>query len=173
MPGKKVSESYTTFTEIVMPNDTNSMNNLMGGNLLKWMDIASGICGGKHANRLVVTAAVDNVSFNRPIKIGDVVTINAQVTRVFNTSMEIFIEVYKENYRQREKIKCNEAYYTFVALDDDGRPVECDEVIPETDEEKHRFTRALRRRELRLILAGRMKPEEANELKEIFLGEME
>jgi acyl-CoA hydrolase len=170
MDAKKVSDSLTTFTEIVMPNDTNSMHNLMGGNLLKWMDIASGICGGKHANRLVVTAAVDNVSFNRPIHIGDVVTIQAQVTRVFNTSMEIFIEVHKENFRQREKVKCNEAYYTFVALDDDGRPVECCEVIPETDEEKHRYERALRRRELRLILAGRLKPEDAKELKEIFLG---
>ncbi|MBC8173866.1 MAG: acyl-CoA thioesterase [Chitinophagales bacterium] len=170
MQAKKVSESLTTLTEIVMPNDTNAMHNLMGGNLLRWMDIASGICGGKHANRLVVTAAVDNVSFSRPIKIGDVVTITAQVTRAFNTSMEIFIEVYKENYRNREKVKCNEAYYTFVALDDDGRPVEAPGVSPETDEEKHRFERALRRRELRLILGGRMKPEDAKELKEIFLG---
>lgn len=169
MESKKVSESFTTFTQIVMPNDTNSMNNLMGGNLLKWMDIASGICGGKHANRLVVTAAVDNVSFTRPLKIGDVVTIHAQVTRVFHTSMEIFIEVYKENYRQRDKVKCNEAFYTFVALDEDGRPVECCDVLPETEDENYRFERALRRRELRLILAGRMKPEEATELKEIFL----
>ena len=166
---KKVSESYTVFTEIVMPNDTNPMNNLMGGNLLKWMDIACGICGGKHANRIVVTAAVDNVSFSRPIKIGDIVTIHAQVTRAFNTSMEIFVEVYKENYKSAERIKCNEAFYTFVAMDDDGRPVEVSELVPETEEEQKKFVGAMRRRELRLILAGRMKPEDAKELKAIFL----
>ncbi|HPE96854.1 MAG: acyl-CoA thioesterase [Chitinophagales bacterium] len=167
---KKVSESTTIFTEIVMPNDTNPMNNLMGGNLLKWMDIASGICAGKHAGKVAVTAAVDNVSFGRPIKIGDVVTIEAQVTRAFNSSMEIYIEVFKENIRSRSaKVKCNEAYYTFVALDDDGRPCAVPPVDPQTDEEKHRFERAMRRRELRLILAGRMKPEEAAELKAIFI----
>ena len=159
---KKVSESFTTFTELVMPNDTNPMNNLMGGNLLKWMDVVSGICAGKHARKVAVTAAVDNVSFSRPIKIGDVVTIDAQVTRAFHSSMEIFIEVYKENIRTNSgKIKCNEAYYTFVALDDDGRPTPVPEIIPETDDERHRYERALRRRELRLILGGRMKPEEA------------
>ncbi len=166
---KKVADSFTTFTEIVMPNDTNPMHNLMGGNLLKWMDIASGICGGKHANKIVVTAAVDSVSFGRPIKIGDIVTITAQVTRAFNTSMEIYIEVFKENYRSSERIKCNEAFYTFVALDDDGRPVVVPELLPETEFEKNRFVSALRRRELRLVLAGRMKPEDAKELKEIFL----
>jgi len=171
MVQKKVSDSYTTFTQLVMPNDTNSMYNLMGGNLLKWMDIACGICGGKHANRIVVTAAVDNVSFNRPIKIGDVVTITAQITRSFNTSMEIFVEVYKENFRVPEKIKCNEAFYTFVALDEDGRPVKSPEIVPENEDENSRFVSALRRRELRLILAGRMKPEEAKELKAIFLPE--
>ena len=89
MSSKKVADSFTTFTEIVMPNDTNPMHNLMGGNLLKWMDIACGICGGKHANKIVVTAAVDNVSFSRPIKIGDIVTITAQVTRAFNTSISL------------------------------------------------------------------------------------
>ncbi|MBK9455661.1 MAG: acyl-CoA thioesterase [Bacteroidetes bacterium] len=169
MSSKKVADSFTTFTEIVMPNDTNPMHNLMGGNLLKWMDIACGICGGKHANKIVVTAAVDNVSFSRPIKIGDIVTITAQVTRAFNTSMEIFVEVFKENFRSSEKVKCNEAFLTFVALDDDGRPVTIPELIPETEDENRRFISALRRRELRLVLAGRMKPEEAKELKEIFL----
>ena len=166
--GKKVSDSYTVFTEIVMPNDTNPMNNLMGGNLLKWMDVACGICGGKHANRIVVTAGVDNVSFNRPIKIGDIVTVHAQVTRAFTTSMEIFVEVYKENFRASERVKCNEAFYTFVALDDDGRPVDVPQLITENEEEKKKFEGAMRRRELRLILAGRLKPEDAKELREIF-----
>ncbi len=171
MTAKKVSESATTFTEIVMPNDTNPMHNLMGGNLLKWMDIACGICASKHANRIAVTAAVDNVSFSRPLKIGDIVTISAKMTRSFNSSMEIFVEVYKENFRQHEKVKCNEAFLTFVALDDDGRPVAVPQIEPESEEEQRRFVSALRRRELRLILAGRMKPEEAKELKQIFISE--
>ncbi len=169
MQPKKASDSITLFTEIVMPNDTNSMNNLMGGNLLKWMDIACGICGSKHANRIVVTAAVDNVSFNRPIKIGDIVTITALVTRSFKTSMEIYVEVFKENFRTQEKVKCNEAYYTFVALDDDGRPVDVPELLPDSEIEQKRFESALRRRELRLILSGRMKPEDAKELQSIFI----
>lgn len=168
MQGKKVSESFTTFSEIVMPNDTNPMQNLMGGNLLKWMDIACGICGVKHANRIVVTAAVDNVSFSRPIRIGDIVTVTARVTRAFHTSMEIFVEVFKENLHATERIRCNEAHYTFVALDDDGRPVEVPPVIPETEEDRQRFDSALRRRELRLVLAGRLKPEDTRELRAIF-----
>ncbi|HNV99982.1 MAG TPA: hotdog domain-containing protein, partial [Chitinophagales bacterium] len=107
---KKVNESATVFTEIVMPNDTNPMHNLMGGNLLKWMDIACGICASKHANRIAVTAAVDSVSFSRPLKIGDIVTISARMTRAFTSSMEIYVEVFKENFRSHEKVKCNEAY---------------------------------------------------------------
>ncbi len=168
---KKVNESATVFTEIVMPNDTNPMHNLMGGNLLKWMDIACGICASKHANRIAVTAAVDSVSFNRPLKIGDIVTISARMTRAFTSSMEIYVEVFKENFRSHEKVKCNEAYLTFVALDDDGRPVAVPQIAPESEEEERRYVSALRRRELRLILAGRMKPEEAKELKQIFISE--
>ncbi len=173
MSQKKVSESFTTFTEIAMPNDTNPMGNLMGGNLLKWMDMACGVCGERHANRLVVTAAVDNVSFTRPIRIGDIVTVTAQVTRAFTTSMEIYVEVYKENFRTREKVRCNEAFFTFVALDDDGRPVSSPEIVPETDDEKRRYVSALRRREMRLILAGRLKPEDTKELRQIFLPDQD
>jgi len=168
---KRVADSTANFTEIVMPNDTNPMHNLMGGNLLKWMDIACGICAGKHSNRIAVTAAVDNVSFNRPVKIGDIVTITARITRAFNSSMEIYVEVFKENLRTQEKVKCNEAFFTFVALDDDARPVAVPQIQPESEEEQNRFVSALRRRELRLILAGRMKPEEAKELKQIFISE--
>ncbi|MFN3939074.1 MAG: acyl-CoA thioesterase [Chitinophagales bacterium] len=172
MQAKRTSDSFTTVTQLVMPNDTNTMNNLMGGNLLKWMDVASGICASKHASKPAVTVSVDNVSFSRPIKIGDVVTINAQVTRAFNTSMEIYIEVFKENFTTgSDRIRCNEAYFTFVALADDGHSAAVPELIPETEEEKYRYDRALRRRELRLILSGRMKPNEATELKSIFLND--
>ncbi|MFZ1609975.1 MAG: acyl-CoA thioesterase [Chitinophagales bacterium] len=169
MTPKTVSYSCTTVTQLVMPNDTNTMHNLMGGNLLKWMDVASAICASKHANKPSVTVSVDNVSFSRPIKIGDVVTINAKITRSFVTSMEIYIEVFKENFTiGSDRIRCNEAYFTFVALADDGHPIAVPEVIAETEEEKFRYERALRRRELRLILSGRMKANEATELKSIF-----
>ena len=168
MKNKKVSESTTIMTEIVLPNDTNTLHNLRGGKILHWMDIASAIAAGKHAEAVVVTASVDNVSFKNPIKLGDVVTITAKVTRAFNTSIEIFIDVWAENLPTKTRYKCNEAYYTFVALDSNGRPTKSPDIAPETEEEKVKYDGALRRRELRLVLAGRMKPEDTNELKLLF-----
>ena len=155
-------------TEIVLPNDTNALHNLRGGKILHWMDIASAIAAGKHSNSIVVTASVDNVSFENPIKLGDVVTITAKVTRAFNTSLETHIEVWAENLPSQTRYRCNEAYYTFVALDSNGRPRKVNPLTPETDEEKKQYEGALRRRELRLVLAGRMKPSEAKELKAMF-----
>jgi acyl-CoA hydrolase len=163
--GKFPGESLTVMTEIVLPNDTNALNNLRGGRILHWMDIASAIAAGKHSNAVVVTASVDNVSFENPIKIGDVVTITAKVTRVFNTSLETHISVWAENLPSQTRYKCNEAFYTFVALDSNGRPRKVTPLIPESDEDKRLFTDALRRRELRLVLAGRMKLCETHELK--------
>ncbi|MBP7389254.1 MAG: acyl-CoA thioesterase [Chitinophagales bacterium] len=163
--GKFPGESLTVMTEIVLPNDTNALNNLRGGRILHWMDIASAIAAGKHSNAVVVTASVDNVSFENPIKIGDVVTITAKVTRVFNTSLETHISVWAENLPSQTRYKCNEAFYTFVALDSNGRPRKVTPLIPESDEDKRLFTDALRRRELRLVLAGRMKLSETHELK--------
>lgn len=155
--------------EIVLPNDTNTLGNLMGGRLLHWMDICAAITAQKHSNQIVVTASVDSVSFTEAIKLGDVVTLESYVSRAFNSSMEVYIEVYAENIPRGEKIKCNEAYYTFVALDSRQRPVKVPELLPETELQKARFDAALRRRQVRLILAGRMKPEEATELKNLFL----
>lgn len=163
--GKFPGESLTVMTEIVLPNDTNALNNLRGGRILHWMDIASAIAAGKHSNAVVVTASVDNVSFENPIKIGDVVTITAKVTRVFNTSLETHISVWAENLPSQTRYKCNEAFYTFVALDSNGRPRKVTPLIPESEEDKRLFTDALRRRELRLVLAGRMKLSETHELK--------
>ncbi len=120
---------------------------------------------GKHSNAVVVTASVDNVSFENPIKIGDVVTITAKVTRVFNTSLETHISVWAENLPSQTRYNCNEAFYTFVALDSNGRPRKVTPLIPESEEDKRLFTDALRRRELRLVLAGRMKLSETHELK--------
>lgn len=172
MAKKKCSRSYTTMTELVMPNDTNIQGNLMGGNLLRWMDICSGIAASKHSGTMVVTAAVDNVSFQRSIQVGDVVTIHAKVTRSFTTSMEVHLEVFTQSFGDDAKHKSNDAYYTFVSLDNGGRPKEVHQAVPESEEEKRLFEGAQRRREMRLILAGRMKPEEAKELKAIFLKDI-
>ena len=171
MVNKTPTESRTTLTELVLPNDTNTLNNLMGGRLLHWMDIVAAIVGQKHSGKTVVTASVDSVSFGKSIKLGDVVTIEAKITRSFNTSMEIHMIVHAENIPSGEHFKSNEAYYTFVALDRNGSPVVVPQVTPETEDEQKRFDGALRRRQLRLILSGRMKPDEATELKALFMPE--
>jgi len=168
MTGKHPQESLTTMNELVLPNDTNTLNNLMGGRLLHWMDIAAAISAQKHCNRIVVTASVDNVSFKHPIKLGDVITINASITRAFNTSVEVRLDVWAENIPSGHKVKSNEAYYTFVALDAEGKTVPVPELIPETEKEIALFDGALRRRQLRLILSGKMHPDDATELKALF-----
>jgi acyl-CoA hydrolase len=166
---KKISESKTVMTEMVMPNDTNPMGNLMGGNLLRWMDIACGICAGKHCEAHVVTASVDHVSFQRPIRVGEVVTLEASVTRSFNTSVEIIVEVFACDIKGLGARRCNSAYYTFVALDgENGSPIPVPAVLPLSEIEHQRFESAIRRRELRLILSGRLKPEDAPEIKNLF-----
>ncbi|MDZ4715739.1 MAG: acyl-CoA thioesterase [Cytophagales bacterium] len=165
---KTPKESLVSMTELVLPNDTNTLNNLMGGRLMHWMDIASAIAGQKHCNSIVVTASVDNISFRSPIQLGDVVTLRAKVTRAFNSSVEIRIDVEAENIPEGKKAASHSAYFTFVAVGKKGQPIEVPEVVPETEEEKELYDGALRRRQLRLILSGRMKPSEANELKSIF-----
>lgn len=166
---KHPADSFTIMNEIVLPNDTNTLNNLMGGRLLHWMDICAAIAGQKHSNQIVVTASVDSVSFKESIRLGDVVTLEARVTRAFNTSMEVFIEVFAQNIPRGEKIRCNEAYYTFVALDSRHKPVKVPEIVPQTDDDLVKYDGALRRRQVRLILAGKMKPGEATELKNLFV----
>lgn len=165
---KKPKDSFTIMNEIVLPNDTNTLNNLMGGKLLHWMDIVAAISAQKHSNCIVVTASVDGVSFKESIRLGDVVTLEAYVTRSFNTSMEVFIEVYAQNIPRGEKYKCNDAYYTFVALDSRHNPTAVPPLEPETEVEKLKFEGAIRRRQVRLIMAGKMKPDDANELKAFF-----
>ncbi len=171
MNAKLASASQTIMNEIVLPNDTNTLNNLMGGRLLHLMDIAAAMAAQKHSNRIVVTASVDNVSFKAPIRLGDVVTIHAKITRSFNSSMEIRIDVWSENIPSGRKEKSNEAYYTFVAVDQTGRPIPVSTVTVETDEEKKLYDGALRRRQLRLVLAGKMKAQDATELKALFFQE--
>ena len=157
-----------SMSEMVMPNDTNNLNTLFGGKLMYWMDMAAAICANNHTNSVVVTASVDNITFKAPIHKGDIVTLNAFITRVFNTSMEVFIEVTAQNTNKKEKIESNTAFFTFVALNQKGKPVKVSEIHPENENDKKLFDGALRRRQLRLILAGKMKPEDAGELKSIF-----
>ena len=165
---KNRKDTYTIMTELVLPNDTNPLNNLMGGRLMHWMDIVSAISAQKHSNRIVVTASVDNISFENPIALGDVVTLEAKVTRAFSSSMEVHIMVKGENIPSGKKYVSNSAFFTFVAVDQSGKPIDVPELVPETAEETELFEGALRRRQLRLVLAKRMKPEEATELKSIF-----
>ncbi len=169
MDAKKTSDSFTIMTEMIMPNDTNPLGNLMGGNLMRWMDIAGGICAGKHCEAHVVTASVDHVSFQKPIHVGDVITLKAKVTRAFNTSVEIYVEVFAENVKGHESRMSNHAYFTFVALDDaHKKPIKVPKLIPLSEEEQKLFESASRRREIRLILSGRLKPEDATEVKNFF-----
>ena len=168
LPARPVSDSLSETTHFVLPNDTNTMGNLFGGRLLQWLDISCAIAAHRHCKRVVVTVAVNHVSFDRPIKLGDLVTIKANVSRAFGTSMEIWADVWVEDQVTGAKIACNSAIYTFVAVDQAGRAVAVPEVIPETEEQQKRYDGALRRRQLRLILSGKMKPDEATELKALF-----
>lgn len=169
MAKKKLARlSEVIMTEMVLPNDTNTLNNLMGGKLMHWMDVVAAIAAQKHSNRIVVTAAADSISFKHPIALGNVVTLKSRVTRAFNSSMEVFIEVWAEDIPANKKILTHRAFFTFVAVDQNGRPIEVPEVEPSTPEEIELYDGALRRRQLRLILSKRMDPKDAVELRAIF-----
>jgi len=170
MEEKRAASSHTVMNELVLPNDTNGFGNLMGGRLMYWMDIAAAMASSKHCNAPSMTASVDNISFKNPIKLGNIVHIEAKVTRAFTTSMEIHIQVWGEDMLHQYKYESNEAYFTFVALDPHGKPRPVPKIIPETEEEKRLYDGALRRRQIRLILGGKMSPAEANELKALFFG---
>lgn len=165
---KTPSESLAVSTVIVLPNDTNTLGNLMGGNLLKWIDVNAAVSAHRHCKRQVVTAAVNHVSFENPVKLGDIVTLESKVSRAFTSSLEVYTDVWVEDHRTGNKTKCNEAIYTFVAVDQIGSPIEVPELVPESKNEKTRFDSALRRRQLSLILANRMRPEDATELRALF-----
>jgi acyl-CoA hydrolase len=169
MSGRNASESFIIMNELVLPNDTNTFGNLMGGRLMYWMDIAASMAAARHCNFPCMTASVDNLSFKNPIKLGNVVHIEAKISRAFNTSMEIHVKVWGEDMLHQYKYESNEAYFTFVALDPTGKPRQVPQVITETEQEKQLYDGALRRRQIRLILAGKMKPDDANELRALFI----
>ncbi|SFU27445.1 Acyl-CoA hydrolase [Pustulibacterium marinum] len=168
MQAKTPSESKTVMTDLVLPGETNPLNNLFGGDLLARMDKAGSIAARRHSRRVVVTASVNHVSFNRSVPLGSVLTIEANVSRAFKSSMETVIDVWIEDRESGERTKANSAIYTFVAVDDTGKPIAVPPIQPETPLEQERFDAALRRKQLSLVLAGKMKPNEATELKAIF-----
>ena len=169
MSPKHPSDSLTILTDLVLPSETNPLNNLFGGELLARMDRAASIAARRHSRRITVTASVNHVAFNKSIPLGSVVTVEAKVSRAFNSSMEIYLDVWIEDRESGSKTKANEAIYTFVAVDETGRPVEVCPLVPETELEKERFDAALRRKQLSLVLAGKLKPQEATELKALFM----
>jgi acyl-CoA hydrolase len=169
MTPKKVAESFTIMNEMIMPNDTNPLGNLMGGNLLRLMDIAAAICAGKHCEAHVVTASVDHVSFTEAIHLGEVITLECSAVRAWKTSVEIYVEVWAADVRGRSRHRCNHAYFTFVGLDPISKtPTPVPPVMPADEAQQIRFDGAERRREVRLILSGRMKPSEATNLRALF-----
>ncbi len=171
MKARTAKETLSITTKVVLPNDTNTLGNLFGGELLAWMDVIASVSAHRHCKRVVVTASVNNVSFRKPIKHASIVTLEAKVSRAFNSSMEVFVDVYVEDPVTGKREKSNEAIYTFVAVDQNGGAIQVPELIPETEKEKVRYEGALRRKQLALILAGKMDPSEATELKKLFLGD--
>lgn len=137
-------------TQLVLPNDTNQLGNLLGGQLMHWIDLVAAIAAARHSHRICVTASVDDLNFLHPIKIGEVVTLLASVNRVFRTSMEVGVKVLSENLLTGTVKHANTAYLTFVALDEHGTPMQVPQVTFTTEEEQRRFEDAQHRRELRL-----------------------
>lgn|SRR5690554_5315002 len=168
MKAKTPSDSRTIVTDLVLPSETNPIGNMFGGELLARMDRAASIAARRHSRRIVVTVSVNHVAFNKMIPLGSVVTIEANISRAFKSSMEVVLDVYIEDRESGERSVSNEAIYTFVAVDEMGSPVKVPELIPETKIERNRYDAALRRKQLSLVLAGKMKPNEATELKALF-----
>jgi acyl-CoA hydrolase len=166
---KTCNASLTVMTDLVLPSETNAINNLFGGELLARMDRAGSIAARRHSQQIVVTTSVNHVAFNKSIPLGSIVTIQAKVSRAFRTSMEVYLDVWINN-DDGGKTKANEAIYTFVAVDNEGNPIKIPEIIPESEEEINRFNGALRRRQLSLVLAGKLNAQKATELKALFLS---
>lgn len=168
METKTPKDSLTVLTDLVLPGETNYLDNLFGGELLARMDRACSITARRHSRRIVVTASVNHVAFNKSVPVGSVVNIEAKVSRAFKSSMEIYVDVWIEDRQSGQRTKVNEGIYTFVAVDETGKPVQIAKIIPETELEKERYEGALRRKQLSLVLAGKLDPNKATELKALF-----
>lgn len=151
MQDKKVKDSQVQMIELVLPNDTNMLGNLLGGRLMHWIDIAAALAASRHCNNIAVTAAVDNLQFHNPIKLGDIVRLKASVNRAFRTSMEVGVKVEVEDIYSGSIFHSNSAYLTFVNVyKPTGKPIPVAPIVPETEDEKRRFEQALLRRDQRL-----------------------
>src|SRR5258706_10964899 len=154
---RPVRESISEMTEIVLPNDANPLNALLGGRLMHWIDMAAAMAAHRHSRQYVVTASIDHLDFLVPVRVGDIVLLRSWVNRVYRISMEVGVKVWVENYHTESNQHVSSAYLTFVAVDATGRRLPVAPVIPETDEEKRRYEDALRRRELRRSEVARRK----------------
>tara|TARA_R110002124_G_scaffold55615_1_gene157436 strand:- start:4854 stop:5363 length:510 start_codon:yes stop_codon:yes gene_type:complete len=168
MHSKTPKESLTVLTDMVLPGETNPLNNLFGGEILARMDRSCSIAARRHSRRIVVTASVNHVAFTKAVPVGSVVTVEAKVSRAFKSSMEVYVDVWIEDRESGERARVNEGIYTFVAVDETGSPVPVPQITPETALEKERFNGALRRKQLSLILSGKLEPNNATELKALF-----
>jgi len=146
---RPVKDSQSEMVEIVLPNDANPLNALLGGRLMHWIDLAGAMAAHRHARSYVVTASVDHIDFLVPVRVGSLVVLRSSVNRVFRTSMEVGVKVFVEDYIQGKREHVASAYLTFVAVDGKGGHIQVAPVIPETEEQKRRFEDAGRRRETR------------------------
>jgi acyl-CoA hydrolase len=147
---RTVSGSRIVMTELVLPQHTNQLGKLLGGQLMHWIDICAALSAAKHSHTVCVTASVDRIDFHHPISLGDAVILTAQVNRVFRSSMELGVEVYAENFKEGKRILTNSAFLTFVSVNPSGLPVPAPEIFPETEKEKKYYEEALLRRDNRL-----------------------
>lgn len=147
---KTVKESFVTMTQLVLPNHTNQLGNLLGGQLMHWIDICAALSAARHSNNVCVTASVDQIEFHRPVRLGQVVTLLSSVNRAFNSSMEVGVKVFSESHQEGTRVHTNTAYLTFVSVDENGKPVQTNKIVPESKDEKRRYKEALKRRETRL-----------------------
>jgi len=154
LPVKTVADSLTETVEIVLPNDANPLGNILGGKVMHLIDIVGAISAHRHCRSLLVTASVDNVDFVHPIKIGQLIVLRAFVTRTFNTSIEVEVNVFSEDGATSQRRQTSSAFVTYVAVDRDGRPTKVPPIVPVTAEEKRRYRDALARRRRRLALAA-------------------
>lgn len=148
--GKTSAETRVEMTELVLPNDTNLLGNLLGGRLMHWIDIAGAMAASRHANGNVATVALDSLDFRHPARMGELVMLKARLTWTGRTSMEVKVEAYAENTRTGKVILTNRAYITFVALDDQGKPTPVPPLLPQTEDEKRDYEEGAKRRKERL-----------------------
>ncbi len=171
LAAKAPTASHLEMTEVVLPNDTNQLGNLLGGRLMHWVDIAAALSAQRHSGRICVTASIDEMSFLGPVKLGQVVRLRASVNRAFRTSMEVGVHVIVEDFRTGDTRHVSSAYLTFVAIDEIGHSVPVPPVAPETDQEKRRFADAQDRREKRLDTRKKLVERERREHESEHAGE--